>query len=116
MTEQSIKQLEPMCPVEKAMSVIGGKWKLVILFHLSYGTKRYSELMKLLSDVSDRMLTRTLKELEESHLIQRHAFAEVPVRVEYSLTDASTDLLPIIEALYKWGTVLNENTFTEKIL
>jgi DNA-binding HxlR family transcriptional regulator len=108
MIDNPIKCNEPVCPVEKAMSVIGGKWKLVILFHLSYGTKRYSELMKLLSNVSDRMLARTLKELEESNLIQRNAFAEVPVRVEYSLSETASDLLPIIESLYQWGTKLNE--------
>jgi DNA-binding HxlR family transcriptional regulator len=108
MTKKLMEHTEPLCPVEKAMSVIGGKWKLVILFHLSYGTKRYSELMRLLSDVSDRMLARTLKELEESNLIRRNAFAEVPVRVEYSLTETANDLLPIIESLYQWGTQLNK--------
>ena len=108
MTEKLTHPPDAICPVEKAMSVIGGKWKLVILFHLSYGTKRYSELMRLLSDVSDRMLARSLKELEESRLINRHAYAEVPVRVEYSLDEKAKDLLPIIEALYQWGTKLNQ--------
>ena len=91
MSDKLICSDGPICPVEKAMSVIGGKWKLVILFHLSYGEKRYSELKKLMADASDRMLTRSLKELESNHMLKRQVLANAPVRVEYSLTDCAPE-------------------------
>lgn len=92
------------CPVETTVGLIGGKWKPVLLFHLLAGPKRYSELQRLVSDASDRMLTRSLRELEEVQLVNREVFAEVPVRVEYSLTKDGRSLVPILEAMSDWGT------------
>lgn len=92
------------CPVEFAVALIGGKWKPVLLYHLMTGAKRYSELQRLVSKASDRMLTRSLRELESDKLVHREIFAEVPVRVEYSLTEDGKTLYPILVAMSKWGT------------
>ncbi|MGC3940552.1 winged helix-turn-helix transcriptional regulator [Roseobacter sp. EG26] len=92
------------CPVELAVSMIGGKWKPVLLFHLMMGAKRYSELQRLVPRASDRMLTRSLRELENVGLVNREVFAEVPVRVEYSLTHDGETLYPILAEMSKWGT------------
>ena len=91
------------CPVELAVGMIGGKWKPVLLFHLMAGTKRYSELQRLVSHASDRMLTRSLRELEADGLVHREVFPEVPVRVEYSLTTDGKTLYPILAEMSKWG-------------
>ena len=92
-----------LCPVETTVRLIGGKWKPVLLFHLLSGAKRYSELQKLVADASDRMLTRSLRELEADKLVHREVYPEVPVRVEYSLTRDGKTLVPILEAMSAWG-------------
>ena len=92
------------CPVEVAVSMIGGKWKPVLLFHLMMGAKRYSELQRLVPRASDRMLTRSLRELAGDGLVHREVFAEVPVRVEYSLTTDGETLYPILAEMSRWGT------------
>lgn len=90
------------CPVESAVALIGGKWKPVILFHLMAGPKRYSELQRLVPSASDRMLTRSLRELEADNLVHREIFAEVPARVEYTLTVDGKTLFPVLEAISAW--------------
>ncbi len=92
------------CPVEAALEAIGGKWKGVILYHLQSGPKRFNELRRLIPDVTQRMLTKQLRELESDQIINRHVYAEVPPRVEYSLTDFGGTLTPILAALKEWGT------------
>lgn len=91
------------CEVEATAAVIGGKWKPGILYHLIEGEKRFSELQRLIPDASDRMLTRSLRELEEDSLISRTVYAEVPARVEYALTDHGCKLIPVMEAMSAWG-------------
>ena len=91
------------CAVETTVGIIGGKWKPVLLFHLMPGAKRYSELQRLVADASDRMLTRSLRELEADNLVRREVFAEVPARVEYTLTTDGRTLFPILEAMNVWG-------------
>jgi len=91
------------CPVEACVEVIGGKWKGVILFHLLGGTKRFNELMRLMPDVTQRMLTRQLRELEDDQIINRKIYAEVPPKVEYSLTDFGKTLEPVLRIIQKWG-------------
>lgn len=91
------------CPVENTVAVVGGRWKLVILFHLISEKRRYSELQRLVPSASDRMLSRALKELARDGLVKREAFAEVPVRVEYSLTAAGETLVPLLNAMCDWG-------------
>lgn len=92
------------CPVEAALEAIGGKWKGVILFHLQSGTKRFNELRRLIPDVTQRMLTKQLRELESDQIIFRNIYPEVPPRVEYSLTEFGETLSPILTALQQWGT------------
>lgn len=89
--------------MEATLDLIGGKWKSVILFRLSEGTKRFSELGRLLPRVSPRMLTRQLRDLERDGLVTRTVYAEVPPRVEYSLTDTGRTLQPVLDALLAWG-------------
>lgn len=94
----------PGCPVESTLSFLDGKWKGVILYHLlSDGTLRFNELRRRLSSVTQRMLTKQLRELEESGLITRTIFPVVPPRVDYALTPLGQSLRPVIDALDHWG-------------
>lgn len=96
------------CPLTSAMHRIGGKWKVVIIGHLFTGTKRFGELKRLLEGVSQKMLTQQLKELENDGLIHREVYAEVPPKVEYSLTEFGKTLGPILELLCEWGEKANQ--------
>ena len=91
------------CPVEAAMDVIGGKYKAQIIYELMHGTKRYSEIQKALPQATPRMLSKQLKELEEDGVVNRVLFPVVPPKTEYSLTDMGQTLVPIVDALCKWG-------------
>ncbi|EPE99060.1 winged helix-turn-helix transcriptional regulator [Rhizobium grahamii] len=93
----------PGCPVEATLSFLDGKWKGVILFHLMGGTLRFNELRRKLPSVTQRMLTKQLRELEESGLVSRTVFPVVPPRVDYALTPLGLTLRPVIEALAAWG-------------
>ena len=96
------------CPTLKAMKVIGGKWKIPIIFNLSQKTHRFGELKRSLcpaeGSITQQMLSKQLKELEDDHMLKRKVFAEVPPRVEYSLTEKGRQVLPVITALYNWST------------
>ena len=91
------------CPVEATLDLIDGKWKAVILYHLLGDTIRFNELGRRLSKITQRMLTRQLRELEMAGLIHREVYAEVPARVEYSLTRLGRSLEPVIRSLWSWG-------------
>lgn len=91
------------CPVEACVEVIGGKWKGVILYHLLGGTKRFNELLRLMPGVTQRMLTRQLRELEADMIVERKVYPEVPPKVEYSLTKFGRTLEPVLEMLRGWG-------------
>jgi len=91
------------CPVEAVLDIIGGKWKAVILYHLLDGTKRFNELRRLLPGVTQRMLTRQLRELENDGLVTRAVYPEVPPRVEYALSEMGRSLQPILASLQQWG-------------
>ncbi|MCL3880726.1 helix-turn-helix domain-containing protein [Marivita sp. GX14005] len=95
---------ESDCAVESTVAVIGGKWKPILLFHLLAGPRRYSDLARLVPGASDRMLTRSLRELEADGLVRREVFAEVPARVEYSLTRDGRTLVPVLQAMSDWGS------------
>lgn len=91
------------CPVTSAMDVIGGKWKPMILFLVYKGVNRFGKLSGVLKGVSKRTLTKQLRDLESDGVLHRKVFAEVPPRVEYSLTNRGQSLLPVIKVLYEWG-------------
>ncbi|WP_342479878.1 helix-turn-helix domain-containing protein [Paenibacillus sp. FSL L8-0340] len=92
------------CPVEFTVNIIGGKWKLMILYHLLDNDMiRFNQLQKKLSSVTHRTLTRQLRELEEDGVVNRVTFAEVPPRVEYSLTDKGKSLTPMLLQMRDWG-------------
>lgn len=93
----------PGCPVEAVLNLIDGKWKGVILYHLLEGTMRFNELGRRLKTITQRMLTKQLRELEADGLISRTVFPVVPPRVDYALTDRGRSLAPIILAMKRWG-------------
>ena len=103
MSEQkSVKDL-PACPVETTLTLIGDKWKVLILRDLMPGTKRFGELKKSIGNVSQKVLTAQLRAMEENGLLTRTVYAEVPPRVEYTLTELGKSLKPILDALWNWG-------------
>jgi len=94
----------PGCPVESTLSLLDGKWKGVILYHLiTEGTLRFSELQRRLSSVTQRMLTKQLREMEEAGIVSRTVFPVVPPRVDYALTPLGRSLEPVMQALLQWG-------------
>ncbi|SFA70126.1 MULTISPECIES: helix-turn-helix domain-containing protein [unclassified Bacillus (in: firmicutes)] len=101
-------------PVEAALEVIGGKWKVVILCHLIKGKKRTSELKKLMPGITQKMLTQQLRELEEDEVILREVYNQVPPKVEYSLTDYGWSLKTILDSLCAWGEQHIEKNYPNK--
>lgn len=100
--EKQTKEL-PACPVETTLMLIGDKWKVLILRDLLPGAKRFGELKKSLTGVSQKVLTAQLRQMEADGLVHREVYAEVPPRVEYSLTDLGMSLKPILDAMQHWG-------------
>lgn len=102
--KSKIKNGEFNCEKELTLSIISGKWKVVILWHLGHeGKHRFSELQKLFPKISHRMLSNQLRELEEDGIVYREVFPQVPPKVEYSLTELGMTLIPIVDMLYEWG-------------
>jgi len=91
------------CPVEAALDIVGGKWKGVILFHLRDDVRRFNELRRLIPGVSQRMLTKQLRELEADQIIHREIYRQIPPKVEYSLTNFGRTLTPTLVSLQEWG-------------
>ncbi|HSP21417.1 MAG TPA: winged helix-turn-helix transcriptional regulator [Planococcus sp. (in: firmicutes)] len=92
------------CEKELTLSIIGGKWKMLILWHLGKeGTKRFGELKNLMPGITQRMLVTQLRELEEHLIVHREVYPVVPPKVEYSLTDQGHSLIPILDSMYEWG-------------
>lgn len=102
------------CPVAGTLDVIGGKWKGVILFHLLDGKKRFNELKKLNSGITQRMLTLQLRELEADGIIHREVYPVIPPKVEYSLTDFGQSLKPIVLLMREWGEEYMETVLTQR--
>lgn len=103
-----MKQELPTCPVEITMGLIGDKWKILIIRDLLTGTKRFGELRKSLNGISQKVLTNNLRDMEKSKLIHREVFAEVPPRVEYSLTDTGWSLQSVLDSMVQWGNNYRE--------
>ena len=97
-----MKQELPTCPVEITMRLIDDKWKILIIRDLLIGTKRFGELRKSLTGISQKVLTNNLRDMEKSGLVHREVFAEVPPRVEYSLTDTGWSLKPVLDSMVQW--------------
>ena len=93
----------PACPVETTLTLIGDKWKVLILRDLLPGTKRFGELKKSIGSVSQKVLTAQLRQMEDSGLLIRTVYPEVPPRVEYTLTELGYSLKPILDAMWDWG-------------
>lgn len=96
-------ETEGACPIETTLDIIGGKWKGMVLHRLLTGTTRFSDLRRSVPGVTPRMLTRQLRELERDGVIDREVYAEVPPKVEYSLTEFGSSLRPILMAMNEWG-------------
>ena len=98
-----VKKELPACPVETTLMLIGDKWKVLILRDLMPGTKRFGELKKSIGHVSQKVLTAQLRDMEEKGLLTRTVYAEVPPRVEYTLTELGYSLRPVLDSLSHWG-------------
>ena len=104
------------CPIRNVISRFGDKWSMLVLFLLNKsdtGIMRFSEIRRFMSDCSQKMLSQTLKNLEQSHLVHRQVYPEVPPRVEYSLTDTGKSLMPIITSLIEWSKEHFEDVVTD---
>ena len=98
-----MEQILPACPVETTLTLISDRWKVLILRDLMPGTKRFGELKKSIGKVSQKVLTAQLRDMEEKGLLTRKVYAEVPPRVEYTLTALGYSLKPILDAMAQWG-------------
>jgi len=96
------------CPAAVTLGVIGGRWKMLILYHLFQGVKRFSELQHAIDGISQKVLTQQLRELERDGVIHREVFPQVPPKVEYSLTLLGQSLKPVIDELCKWGVMFRQ--------
>ena len=94
----------PACPVEMTLQLMGDRWKVLIIRDLLDGTKRFGELKKSVGDISQKVLTSNLRTMEESGLLTRKVYAEVPPKVEYTLTETGYSLKPILDVMIDWGT------------
>lgn len=110
MQASSLPAACPACPVETTLTLISDKWKVLILRDLMPGTKRFGELKKSIGTVTQKVLTAQLRQMEASGLLTRTVYAEVPPRVEYTLTDLGRSLRPVLDAMEAWGKAYQENT------
>ncbi|MDR3230706.1 MAG: helix-turn-helix transcriptional regulator [Synergistaceae bacterium] len=104
-----MKYVEYECPLALALEIIGGKWKALVMYHLRKGKLRTSEIKRRLPNITQKMLTQQLRELERDGLVQRQVFDTVPPKVEYSLTELGESAKPVLNALCSWGYVYAEH-------
>ena len=102
------------CDVEATLTVIGGRWKPVLVCHLLAGRKRFGELRRLIPNATERMITLQLRELEADGVIDRHVFTEVPPRVEYEATEFGRSLEPILQSMQEWGRAFKVRRLAEE--
>jgi DNA-binding HxlR family transcriptional regulator len=98
-----MKKRNPHCPAEFTLAVIGGRWKVLLLYHLFQGVMRFSELQRAVKGITQKMLTQQLRELEKDGVVQRTVYPQVPPKVEYRLTPLGETLKPVINAMCRWG-------------
>ncbi len=98
----------PKCPIETTMVIIGSKWKILIIRELTSGTKRFGELKKSINGISQKMLTSSLRELEDNKIVTRKVYPEIPPKVEYTLSDLGVTLKEVIDSMGKWGEYYKE--------
>ena len=106
-----MNEIQLACPVEVTLSLIGDKWKILIIRDLLDGTKRFSQLKKSLPGISHKVLTQNLRTMEESGLLHREVFAEVPPRVEYTLTPRGYSIKSVLDSLAQWGKDYQQDVF-----
>jgi DNA-binding HxlR family transcriptional regulator len=99
---------QAICPMVNSMKVIGGKWKLLLIYYMNEGVSRFSEFRRAIPPITAKMLTQQLRELEADGVVNRKVYAVIPPRVEYSLTTNGLELLPIIASLHDWGKLDNK--------
>jgi len=99
----------PACPVEMTLQLMGNRWKFLIIRDLLEGTKRFGELKKSVGLITQKVLTQNLREMEECGLVIRKVYAEVPPRVDYTLTETGYSLKPILDSMVEWGTSYKNN-------
>ncbi|WP_225985398.1 winged helix-turn-helix transcriptional regulator [Priestia endophytica] len=104
------------CPVAVAVDAIGGKWKGIIFYHLISGPCRFNELRRIMPDITQRVLTLQLRELERDGIINRKIYHEIPPKVEYSLTSFGETLKPIVNLMRDWGDTYEENLQSNRLL
>lgn len=113
-----LSPIPPFCPVNTTLNIIGGKWKVLILYHLKDNPCRFNALQRLLPNVTQRMLTLQLRELEQDGIVHREIYQQIPPKVEYSLTEFGRTLMPVIMAMHAWGEAYQishySNNFLEK--
>lgn len=97
------EQTEGTIFVETTLKILGGKWKILILWHLKDNTRRFSELKRLMPEITEKMLTQQLRELEKDGIVNRKDYSELPLKVEYSFTDYGRSLEPVLQVLCGWG-------------
>ena len=103
----------PACPVETTLTLISDRWKVLIIRDLLAGTKRFGELKKSVGNISQKVLTANLRSMEDSGLLTRKVYPEVPPRVEYTLTETGYSLKPILDAMWKWGEEYKKKQIAE---
>ena len=111
-----MKKLKTRCPAEITVNIIGGRWKLLILYHLFQGVKRFSELQRSVSGITQKMLTQQLREMERDGLVHREIYPQVPPKVEYSLTPLGESLRSVVDAMSLWGKMFNEGGLEREAL
>jgi DNA-binding HxlR family transcriptional regulator len=99
----------PGCPAEATLQVIGGRWKTLILWRLFQGRQRFSELMRAIDGITQKMLTQQLREMEKDGIVHRKVYPEIPPKVEYSVTAQGESLRPVVAAMCKWGSARMKN-------
>jgi DNA-binding HxlR family transcriptional regulator len=111
-----MKRRKTNCPAEITLAIIGGRWKTLLLYHLFQGVKRFSELQRATNGITQKMLTQQLREMERDGLVHREIYAEVPPKVEYSLTPLGRTLEPVVHAMCDWGVKYSQGRHDDQPL